>query len=139
MKDENPLQNGKYYHPSIEEFYEGFEYEMYDNMGTWHKVKFDLSQHVTDFYEDSIKLDQGEYRVKYLDHSDILSAGWMEGSEKYYDFASYALRSYKMRVWWHKKTTPTIEITNYLDNVNFSGTIKNASELKRVMKMLNIL
>ena len=112
----------KYYTPTIEEFHVGFEYEFKTNgLGF---VKTEVSE-TGGFF-------QGEKRVKYLDREDIESLGFKcMGGNWYHDNKAYQIIG----------TWESIEISRgqheYRD-VLFKGTIKNKSELKRLLKMLGI-
>ena len=66
-----PMEDNKYYTPSIEEFHVGFEYE-YVNSKTegWTNTTFIRGRGFVEPYGD------GEVRVKKLDQEDIESLGW---------------------------------------------------------------
>ncbi len=124
----------KYYTPSIEEFHVGFEYEtsLKDNPNKWNKRSFSI-------YTDGIILNdslQGKCemvsRVKYLDKSDIESCGW-EFTDKGIFIGNDSL------TWITENNKSHIGIRNVLTHeVFFNGTIKNKSELKKIMKQINI-
>lgn len=71
----------KYYTPSIEEFYEGFEYEYSFNNSEFIKEKFssgDIDEMAGDWYEFSPNNPKSKCRVKYLDEEDIKNIGFVK-------------------------------------------------------------
>lgn len=147
LKEEN-----KFYVPQIEEFHVGFEYEtstyiLNQTMETrppveWYKSKYKVNDNTfdLDMMEKFLK-DDLMFRVKYLDKEDIEDLGFEEielnlykYKEKYDNYSDY---------YWHiSKDNNTITIHNckdYDDRVTiFRGNIKNKSELKTLLKQLNI-
>lgn len=127
--------NLKYYTPSIEEFHVGFEYQIED-LGDdglsriWRDQVFDGEETRTYFIEE---LRKKEMRVKYLDKEDIESLGW-KPTEIEDNYVAGHKGGYKLN---HL-------CINYLiiqgtDSMCwFKGIIKNKSELKKLMKQLNI-
>lgn len=148
----------KYYTPVIEEFHVGFEYEEY--LGEWKKTQFVLSASKIEnsifdsMYEEGTKL----IRVKYLDKEDIESCRWRDlknlESEKSHENTHGDIFGFSVEFievgnlkFYHSKyklrrSTQThglrIVISNDLQMDIFNGFIKNKSELKRIMKQLNI-
>lgn len=131
----------RYYTPSIEEFYIGFEYEMQLREDTWAKYTFPQYPRAgiewnTDNPISIIEQIKKKYlRVKYLDSSDIESFGfihigalWFEDVEK-----SYRIRKWKeneidiYKYWGSNDVTPV-----------FKGKIKNKSELQQILKMIGV-
>lgn len=136
----------KYYTPEISEFYSGFEYELLGHSGKmvpggitqkWEKLEYSLdASYLND--EDSLKelLDCEEIRVKYLDQSDIEELGFIPdpSGERYFEKEEYQLY---LNI--HPIHNITIYTSEYGDiKIIFQGTIKNKSELKKVLNMLNI-
>lgn len=145
----------KYYTPSIEEFYSGFEYELLGHSGRmvpggitqkWETLEYSLdASYLND--EDSLKelLDCGEIRVKYLDSSDIEELGFKLA------FSDIGIECWKLG---NFELRTDVDLGAYIDSGNlysifynpygkqyncvFSGIIKNKSELKKVLNMLNI-
>lgn len=125
----------KYYTPEIEEFHVGFKYES-KNVDTknWDK---ELVGDVEDLSECHHGLSiegllTAEYiRVKYLDKEDIESLGFI----KWADRENYDLGEYQL----HKNNNLNISIYDGVANLIFIGDIKNKSELKKLLKQLNIL
>jgi|AntDeeMinimDraft_6_1070357.scaffolds.fasta_scaffold01522_6 hypothetical protein len=133
----------KYYTPEIEEFHVGFEVTYnHFNKRIIHVIKEDELnygdyQGVTDFYE----IIKNEPLVKYLDKKDIESLGFsyykthpgMEQME--FDKGEYELTydpNFKGKQWLR------INLEGEGDVTLFSGSIKNKSELKKLLKQLNI-
>ena len=119
----------KYYTPEIEEFHVGFEYEshVYNSSSKalfWLKAEMDLT---FDYYISNT-------RVKYLDKEDIESFGFVfKGGDTHltYHYGGYAIT--------HTPSNNKINIYCY-DGSEFVNviTIKNKSELKKLLKQLNI-
>jgi hypothetical protein len=128
-------EDNKYYTPKIEEFHVGFEYEFVDgDSEDWEKdiisSKYDLKEVMGNLFLN--------FRVKYLDREDIESLGfkfdkfWIrEEKGSIYLFNFYGLTYFN--------STRTIKIwLRDTDECIFAGTIKNKSELKRLLKQLGI-
>ena len=130
----------KYYTPEIEEFHIGFEYERHQyEDGNWFKYTVEE--------RDILDHAEKEIRVKYLDKEDIESLGFKEKSLKYYIFNE---PSGKLPYWnkvildfrWSYKDISIIGIRaddlGMEEGILFRGNIKNKSELKKLLKQLNI-
>lgn len=128
----------KYYTPIIEEFHVGFEYEyqQYDNK--WIFQIFNRSNLDNEF--DSYC----KFRVKYLDKEDIESLGfkYKQGDETSYIKSNISIHIYDKNKWNTKENMINIFKKDKLRAVGktllFSGIIKNKSELKKLLKQLNI-
>lgn len=126
-----------HYTPEIDEFYVGFECEklFFNDHPTFKGERIWYDKHIVDQYdfEDLEEdLQNNHFRVKYLDRADIESLGWIEfdpGSGKYKDIYEN----------WELLTDGTT-ISLYKDgDARFvDGTIRNKSELKKLMKQLGI-
>jgi hypothetical protein len=138
----------KYYTTSIEEFHVGFECERNNiSENDFHKggelweyhllSKEDLIQ-IGVYDEDRIK---GRYRVKYLCKEDIESLGFnqyhLEGFTN-----QYSKNIWEGKVWikyWDSDNMCEISYEGEpLRKALFRGTIKNKSELIKLLKQLNI-
>lgn len=136
----------KYYKPEIEEFHPGFEYE-YKNGIVWTPMNFSFGL-LRLYPESPIK---NETRVKCLDEEDFLKLGWIESEEK----CPYTGRSYfiiKKEEGFntgviHKIVLQNTECINYSwesyssyssDKGQINFRVKNKSELKKLMKQLEI-
>jgi hypothetical protein len=149
----------KYYTPKIEEFHVGFEYQ-YNNASTrpkeeqeWSDTKtasgmaiesaeYDMSDQPP---ENEREARRNGFRVKHLDREDIESFGFFAATSS--GMAnSYGKRDSKNELRFvlheqHQDKTIKIECVLYYDagkRTIFEGTIKNKSELKRLLKQLGI-
>lgn len=144
----------KYYQPSIEEFYVGFEFESTyvlfqpytrrhgDGGPEWYSHTLNLEDH--GWFWDSYENDAypTEFRVKYLDSTDIEELGFNQPYKNYFEIDAPG----KLPAW----IKVIVDIRFGLDNVTirgvrgaktttlFRGNIKNKSELKKILKCLNI-
>lgn len=133
----------KYYTPSIEEFHIGFEFEMKNRQSkngfANHVFTKDYDLERTDCVLKDILTERNtknpslfEIRVKYLDHEDIISLGWKEIGGKYF------IKKENIKIWLTLHDDNTIKIEEEFDDKKFDGKIKNKSELKKLMQMLDI-
>ena len=136
------MENNLYYTPTISEFYVGFEYEEYQFLEkNWKTVK-------CEFIKPNTTIDPKWFRVKTLNQSDIESLGWkydVNMSELEYDsfyiepgydnknrFIQYSLQNYKNgKVYLDKCINSGVHEIGFI-------TIKNKSELIKLMQQLNI-
>lgn len=129
------MENNKYYTPSIDEFYVGFECEFL--LPQWEEEgwKFNYIDATYDLYvlEQLITLER--VRVKYLDKEDIESLGFICEviSENYLSF-------FKDDLWLQLTTISGITKLAIKDQETFLfiGTIKNINELRKLLKQLGI-
>jgi len=134
-------KESKYYTPILEELHVGFEFESTNksvNDGVWIKCEFQPFVKGEEYYTPDITT----LRVKYLDREDIESLGftfkewWIrEEHGSIYINNMYGLTFFN--------GTKTISIWERLQGDSdgetyFKGTIKNKSELKRVLKMIGV-
>ena len=139
----------KYYTPEIEEFHVGFEFERPNtiNRVSWVKTVFENGECA----EQYCKYD--ESRVKHLDREDIESMGFQtykdeQGNpnvvyERELDKSN--IRGNDLVHILHNHVSKWVGVfigdseTPYSDwETRFTGTIKNKSELKRLLKQLGI-
>jgi hypothetical protein len=137
----------KYYTPKIEEFHVGFEYEIWETHSKLYNKDIDDSKWVLKTYGlNSIRFTKLYYeisnvRVKYLDKEDIESLG----------FEPDYVRTWGTRMCFKNSKCALTYISNIQEliisfeadvllreDIRFKGTIKNKSELKRLMKQLSI-
>jgi len=134
-------KDNKYYTPEIEEFHVGFEYYLIDNNGNPTEKK-------EVFNKNLMLLFTKETLVKYLDRDDIESLGW-EHDQTTKDGAVFYIGHLMSEKQWmltaenaRKGNDYTkisiIEVNNSVFENSFSGTVKNKSELRRLMKQLGI-
>lgn len=126
------MSEAKYYTPTIDEFHVGFEYEykIGENVNWTHDVY--------DGTKISLKslFNFCPIRVKHLDHDDIVSLGWELDKEdsigpEYIsigDEGNWKLQQMFGESW----------VIMYLHTCRFKGNLRNKSELKRLMRQLNI-
>lgn len=137
-----------YYIPKIEEFHVGFEYETY-NGREWVKeiaetCYSDQAYICLPIPEKDYRYDSENTRVKFLDREDIESLGWefkkhhpgttfldFQKGDKYLGFDSDFKGKIYLRIYDGEDQDAEFNF--------FNGTIKNKSELKKLMKQLNIL
>jgi hypothetical protein len=142
------MMENKYYTPSIEEFHVGFEYEFRE--GTiWMKREYHPSHGLAG------RILKDLVRVKYLDREDIESLGF-----KYLKDNRYEIHSNPRYAVWEMKVIDEMEqkrkgrlITDkdvafritidffHPDSKGetwFYGTIKNKSELKKLLKQIGV-
>ncbi len=133
----------KYYTPSIEEFHLGFEYEeLIEN--TWiERVLRESIMYIDNanskFKGVAFSIEKEPVRVKYLDQEDIESLGWII-EKRFNNLNCFIKNNYVLSL---SLTNGSIMIHRKVDNIqelftDFSGFIKNKSELIRLMKQLNI-
>lgn len=126
------IEESKYYTPSIEEFHVGFEYEIIakdviNNDSIWIK-------HINPYRIEMLEsfIENKQIKVKYLDRSDIESLGWKQFADHDHTFN---FGEYQIDVQYDNQFT---QIYDFKSSIIFEGIIKNRSELKRLMKQLQI-
>lgn len=154
----------KYYAPSIDEFYVGFEYETY-NMSTGGLVIWDLGNNestkisepnnplwfTTIFQKDDFQLyplftdieeriNQNRIRLKYLDKDDIEDLKFKYISRLTARTDKFQKGKYQL---YFNKESYRVRIGFNVDTEVkyeqiFDGYIKNKSELSKILKQLNI-
>lgn len=144
------MENNLYYTPKISEFYVGFEYEEYQFLErNWKTVK-------CEFIKPNTTIDPKWFRVKYLDQSDVESLGWKTHNNDVFTLGKmikdapedwHNLGNWKYRLMISQVIEPVDPCRIFIDNRNpsngganqiFRGTIKNKSELIKLMQQLNI-
>lgn len=121
----------KYYTPTIDEFYVGFECEQKIDNKWYEQICKDY--YISILTNESFKPDWNSFRVKYLDKEDIESLGWKWDKHK----AGFKNKDDIHLIYWLDEDNKEIVIEAYGECV-FQGTIKNKSELKKLMKQLGI-
>jgi len=129
----------QYYTPKLKEFTDGFRYEHYIPIQeSWAKERFYLnSSHINIVKYVDIQTDDTllKVRVKSLDHSDIIEAGWEENETQSSEFlADYILGDYLFDIFDSERG---IRI-NLRHKTVFFGKIANYNKLLDVMEMLEI-
>lgn len=137
----------KYYIPTIEEFHVGFEYEHY-SYNKWNKDILNILDMQSDSNIDAIFRESFKVRVKYLDIDDINELGWTAfgrdaWKETFEDLQGGCIfnlidkENDEFQLYYNN--IELIEIYDVCNGRIFSGTIKNKSELKVLMKQLRII
>lgn len=146
--------NNKYYTPEIEEFHVGFEYELhetipddngcilYSKKKEWQYRVLTIGHMCQPLNYDFFINNSDRLRVKYLDKEDIESLGWkgQEANSVYFKKDNYRL------VHWLANNEIGRDISIYESYDGGSqeealvrkAIIKNKSELKKLLKQLNI-
>lgn len=136
------MKDKKYYTPSVEEFYIGFEYEYKTTTNITPKHSYNWRKVI----EDHDKIEERYWselvcRVKYLDKEDIESLGfklsWNDYQHLYYTNRENTLILFTINN--NKLEIFNSNIKEKFKSVLFRGNIKNKSELKILLKQLNIL
>jgi hypothetical protein len=136
----------KYYTPEISEFSPGFEYEYLGHFGT------DFGKWITDLCSINLKLIHdllvmNNIRIKYLDKEDIESLGFIfsDRDSKYGNEDRFIFNQICINI--NKNNYTNIKVCKMVDNpyenhgnhyVLFNGTIKNKSELVKILKMVKV-
>jgi len=148
----------KYYTPKIEEFHVGFEYEVQANDDSTEFENIIISKNKDSFsFMNRYALNNIPYdvRVKYLDREDIESLGFKEetipncfkedslnqGYIKHINEKESLLLHYNgetKKLFLSKQVVYNEVTDNWYTDFLFQGTIKNISELKKLLKQLNI-
>ena len=146
----------KYYTPELEEFYVGFEFESkrgaYDGTVKT-KEQFDSEQWQYDFCSegDFVYIERAltgtnaknglcHLRVRYLDREDIESLGFDHDStvEGESFFIKGNMIDGEIRLVFRPEDMHNVDIESEIGAGDFYGTIKNKSELKKLLKQLGI-
>ena len=128
----------KYYTPEISEFFVGFEYETsyLQDYDTWKKEileEDDAGYFQSIYFGDAVPT---EFRVKYLSREDIESLGF---SQIDYDTYRFGIEEIYLEFNPEYKTFIYSKKYDPIKNNNlFVGTIKNKSELIKLLKQLQM-
>ena len=143
-------RDDKYYTPEIEEFHIGFEYEakyqISDNFGyksiAYNKQTIELEDYYTNSFseckwKDILKIYKDGYvRVKYLDKEDIEDLRFKQVPTLDSAGLKFENEECVIKVLFYEHLIGIVHKENPFSK--FSGTIKNKSELKVLLKQLNI-
>ena len=139
----------KYYTPFLNEFHDQFEYEELDLV--WKKKVFDFRD--LEIIHD--ELLEGKLRVKHLDRQDVEECGWIQDSNLNNEENPDLFDIHGFSIGYHKEYGDVQFIIYHFpdgfviiesiknnshgfENMHFRGTIKNKSELKKIMVQLGI-
>jgi hypothetical protein len=148
---ESHLENSKYYLPEISEFYVGFEY--YHGFNSEQDLTLYIVNKTYDFKTILNEINNEIVRVKYLDKDDIESLGFKhdqttkDGAYFYYgtmmDKKEILLHCHNGNSKFDYEDYTKIVISDltekFSDNTLFDGIIKNKSELKKLIRQLEII
>ena len=120
----------KYYQPTKEEFYIGFEYEMqHVKSEEW------IKETVRDYKDIRyVELLPNKRRVKYLDKEDIEDLGFKQITDNCYNLP---IGNEEFRLLFEDNILK-IYLADKYSNMLFQGNVKNKSALKILLKQLNI-
>lgn len=130
----------KYYTPEIEEFHVGFDYQIFEDWDcfeekTWHNQVYGKNGSDIENMGYVGGPDMNRFRVKYLDREDIESLGFVKGDGMWWNHPDGYQLGYGDVIQNHGAWITKGAIENQLDYW-FKGTIKNKSELKRILKQI---
>ena len=128
----------KYYTPTIEDFHKGFEFEWLHN--EFVKETFAITtDDDLEIIDDEIR--EGKIRVKHLDIQDIESLGWEISKIQRNPKTACFEKSDSAFRFVLEIDINSVKIDAYLDFKipMFIGSVKNKSELKKLMQMLNLV
>jgi hypothetical protein len=124
----------KYYTPVLEEFGINFEYEVKVD-DKWEKR---ILNHLTSLHNIKVLLEKENIRVRYLNKKDIIECGWIKSGrdfKKYKEKTMYYLCTHNNI---KRNIINDIYIQSSIYDCIFEGTIKNISELRKLMHQLEI-
>lgn len=138
---------GKYYTPTLEEIHVGLECEWQSKIRgeAWNKQVFDVD--LVSIAYDTLEHDDIEepfsdqFRIKYLDENDLIELGWEFDSVVEGDYfyvrgnmieGNYFLTTQDYRFFY---INPGAGVKK---DESFVGQVKNKTEMKKLMEMLNI-
>jgi len=156
------MSEPRYYTPSIEEFHFGFEYEEDNSVAQdtlekppltieWYKSVYGTEKAATfsELWYTKLLIEGKNVRVKFLDKSDVESLGWYAHPQGGFAFNC---EEKTVRLWFSDLEKCIIEIyTEFIEKseykgfmladmpLAFNGTIKNKSEMKRLMKQMHMI
>jgi hypothetical protein len=138
------METEKYYTPTAEDFYVGFEYENFVKHEGWTKRTLErLSDY--GFNEKGFCIDHEDYRVKYLDEQDIIDLEFssISGYYELYMEKYFQRENITARIFYEEDRIVNIEVGDKGSKASefrtvFYGNVKNKSELKKILSMLGI-
>lgn len=134
----------KYYNPSLEEFHIGFEYEIkYKSDNEW-KPQVLSKLYDVGFVEFKLNRKKEDVRVKYLNREDIIFIGFLPSKVDNYNIKESFFETKDGSKWlnleyFEENKGWFVSIDEEESQFGFAGWIKNKSELKVVLKQLNII
>jgi hypothetical protein len=141
----------KYYTPTIKEFYIGFEFEKNEpqSLGDFYdRIRKDVWKPfiVRDMYDmpdrPSMKYISSWFRVKYLDREDVESLDFVLDQkvkgEYFFIHGNMITGDYSL-VTMDFREVEIYSNAGTSNDVRFKGSIKNKSELKKILEQLKIV
>lgn len=141
----------EYYVPEKSEFHEGFIFEYREEISSdeWNELEFKQvmfdGEHGLDWFKSSghkLIPTMEHFRVKHLDHDDIIELGGELMHEEHYNHNKlFHLENHSVilnpKNGWCVITVRSKERQE--DYTAFVGTIKNKSELRRILKQVGVI
>ncbi len=134
----------KYYTPEISEFHVGFIHSYVNtDTGVWHSTQIDVAMEIK-AAEQTLEYFPERLKVKHLDQSDIESEGWEDlNISSITSVTHYTKKNVSNFYILTHYEGGKVDISSRLggeapDQFLFQGVIKNKSELKRLLKQLEI-
>jgi hypothetical protein len=126
----------QYYTPEVDEFREGFEFEVFVN-GNWQKEIFSLEKwqsYLLDFFREKgvLKENKNLLRAKCLDQQDLESLGF-KFIKVFVKSDPIKFSSTDLTIWANFKTQ-TIEIMKHSGLDLYNGKIRNKFHLRQILK-----
>lgn len=130
----------QYYTPEVEEFHKGFEFEWFDNQFKKQSFRITTDDDL-EIIEDEIR--ERKIRVKYLDREDVKSLGWNYSNlaKNFCILTTESDGENNQGLWLNsiQNKYQIIDCRIPMHQVLFFGTIKNKSELKKIMIQTGIV
>lgn len=153
------MNSEKYYTPSLEEFKKGFIFEYKMNNGGWTEVEIKMEEFgggmIIDFRGELMSLldllfivfnrkcteDTSDvFRVKFLNRRDIESFGFVTDDDGETYVLAEGLDIFSLYPWeFDRGVKNQYKIIKGIKEDLFFGIIKNKSELKNILKQINVL
>lgn len=131
----------KYYVPDSSEFYVGFEFEIFKD-DKWMTTNFNIDDIIPVFARINDKtIISDKIRVKYLSKEDIESLGFNQISDDCFNMSNINYRGLincDLRILIRKTALIYLIEPDEISHTLFTGNIKNKSELKKLLKQLEI-
>lgn len=140
----------KYYTPDIEDMHVGIEYILSDNQGREYKKTMAVDSDLKDIDHD---INKGAITIKCLDKDDLISLGYTEEEDEFFNDDEFEFTRVKTIIGLGTGDDKKIKIIHTTGDNNvfiysrenrgreetlFDGTIKNKSELKKLLKQLGL-
>lgn len=138
--------DNKYYTPEMNEFHPEFEFEYLSDNG-WKKHNLGgspiINKDLDQFKDDLMKIAHAITRVKHLDREDIEECNFEYSALAKKYFLKGSLTDVEFSGLWLENIKNSVYVINDcrmpMHRTIFYGTIKNKSELKRLLKQLQII